>query len=81
MTEREEITFLRKKVRDLEKQLSVQAKLIEILKSMPGCQSVEVKDDGTENEKEGLPDNAQKPSRSVAKKSPKGKSKNSSSSA
>ena len=73
MTEREEINMLRKKVRELERKLSVQAQLIEILKSMPGCQAVEVKDDDTDEE--GISDNSEEASGKLAKKRAKRKAK------
>lgn len=80
MTEREEINMLRKMVRELERKVMVQEKLIEILKTMPGCQAVEVKDDESMQEASGVSSSRKKASRSVVAKGPKGKSKGSGSS-
>lgn len=76
MTEREEINMLRKMVRELERKVMVQAKLIEILKSMPGCQAVEVKDDNPEESEGGVSSGDKGTSRSLARKGAKRKSKN-----
>lgn len=43
--EQQEIKQLRAKVRELELIVSTKTKLIEILKSMPGCQGVTLKDE------------------------------------
>jgi hypothetical protein len=51
-----EIKQLRAKVRELELLTSTQTKLIEILKSMPGCQGVKLKDEKTKR----VPARAQK---------------------
>jgi hypothetical protein len=44
-TDEKELKQLRAKVRELELLTSTQTKLIEILKSMPGCQGVTLKDE------------------------------------
>ena len=67
--EDQEIKQLRAKVRDLELMITTQNKLIEILKSMPGCQGVKIKDDDS---KTGVSGRNQKKSGSVVKNGAKG---------
>lgn len=56
--EKEEAKKLRARVRELELTVTTQKKLIDILRSMPGCQEVRVKDDNLKGRPPGRPKKA-----------------------
>lgn len=64
-SEQEQIKKLRAKVRELEVMVSTQQKLVEIMKTMPGCQGVKL-EDGDKKSKPRVLKSAQNKSGPVA---------------